>query len=357
MKNLQKYIYLIVCLFCLTACPTPPPEPEDELPQTQDRFFVLCEGLFNLNNGTLAYWNQDRWISKKYFLQQNQRGLGDTPNDIQVYGNKLYMLVNVSSQIEVVDLHSGLSIKQIPLFLEDGRARQPRHIAFHQDKAYITCFDGSVARLDTAQLIIDANVPVGRHPEGIAVANGKLYVANSGGLDNPHYDNTVSVIDIASFREIKKIQVADNPYKVYSDAQGDIYVNSRGDYNELDYCLQKIDSQSDELIKTFDNLQVLNFTIQGNIAYLYDFDFGSKSSEIFVMDTQSDQVVRKQFMTDGTIIETPYGLSVNPKNGDVFICEAYNYLTQGDVLCFSSDGKLKYRLSDVGLNPNAVIVW
>ncbi|MBO5977111.1 MAG: YncE family protein, partial [Bacteroidales bacterium] len=72
---------------------------------------------------------------------------------------------------------------------------------------------------------------------------------------------------------------------------------------------------------------------------------------------QSDQVVRKQFITDGTIIETPYGLSVNPQNGDVFICEAYNYLTQGDVLCFSSDGKLKYRLSDVGLNPNAVIVW
>ncbi|MBO5718173.1 MAG: hypothetical protein J6R71_00905, partial [Bacteroidales bacterium] len=64
MKNLQKYIYLIVCLFCLTACPTPPPEPEDRLPQTQDRFFVLCEGLFNLNNGTLAYWNKDRWISK-----------------------------------------------------------------------------------------------------------------------------------------------------------------------------------------------------------------------------------------------------------------------------------------------------
>ena len=60
MKNIQKYIYLIVCLFCLTACPTPP-EPEDELPQTQDRFFVLCEGLFNLNNGTLAATVTEGW--------------------------------------------------------------------------------------------------------------------------------------------------------------------------------------------------------------------------------------------------------------------------------------------------------
>lgn len=365
MKNKSLHIIflslLLACCSCEEWCSKRPQVPED-LPQTQDRFYVLCEGLIHLNNGTLAYWDKNQWISKDYFAQQNQRGLGDTPNDIKIYGNKLYLVVNVSSQIEVLDVQSGISLKQIPLFLEDEsskekRARQPRHIAFHEDKAYITCFDGSVARLDTASLSIDANVRVGRHPEGIAVANGKLYVANSGGLDYPDYDNTISVIDIASFSEIKKIQVADNPYKVYADSQGDIYVNSRGDYGENDYCLQKIDSQNDELVYTFPHLPVLNFILVEDFAYLYDFDFNSKTSAIFVMDMIDDSIVRKKFITDGTELNTPYGISVNPFNGDVFLCDAYNYLSQGDVLCFSPDGTLKYRLKDVGLNPNAVIVW
>lgn len=361
MKNNHLYIYLLAFLLTLTSCEEwfhqGPQHKEENLPQTQDRFYVLCEGLFNLNNASLAYWDRNHWVSKEYFREQNLRGLGDTSNDIQAYGSKLYIIVNVSSQIEVVDLQSGLSLKQIPLFSEKDRPRQPRHICFHNDKAYITCFDGKVVRLDTASLNIDAEVNVGRHPEGIAVANGKLYVANSGGLDYPDYDNTISVIDIASFSEIKKIQVADNPYKVFADTQGDIYVNSRGDYDKTDYRLQKIDSQEDVLVETFNDLHVLNFTVSGDIAYLYDFNFGSKQTDVFVMDLQNDRIIRQDFITDGTSLETPYGLSVNPYTGDVFICEAYNYCVQGDVLCFSPDGKLKYRLNDIGLNPNAVIVW
>ena len=37
-----------------------------------------------------------------------------------IYGSKLYIVVNVSSQIEVVDLQSGKSVKQIPMLSENG---------------------------------------------------------------------------------------------------------------------------------------------------------------------------------------------------------------------------------------------
>ncbi len=357
MKHHLLYSLLLASLLACTACDKlSNKESESDQAANNDRFYVLCEGLFNLNNGTLAYWD-GKQLEDCRFRNANGRGLGDTPNDIQAYGGKLYLVVNVSSQIEVVDLQSGCSIKQIPLFLENDRPRQPRYICFHQDKAYITCFDGSVARLDTATLEIDANLAVGRHPEGLAVANGKLYVANSGGLDNPNYDRTLSVIDLDSFTETKRIEVAMNPYKVHSDSHGNIYVNSRGNYQDEDYCLQKIDTQADTLVKTYPNLKVLNFTVSGDIAYLYDFNFGSKQGDIFVFDLAGDSLLRERFICDNTKVETPYGLSVNPKNGDVFVCEAYNYVSQGDVLCFQADGHLRYRISDVGLNPNTVVVW
>ena len=104
-----------------------------------------------------------------YFRSLNRRGLGDTANDMAIYGEKLYIVVNVSSQIEVIDLQSGLSLKQIPMLTENGSSRQPRFITFHKDKAYVCSYDGTVARIDTTSLTIEGYAKVGRNPDGICV--------------------------------------------------------------------------------------------------------------------------------------------------------------------------------------------
>jgi len=69
--------------------------------------YILCEGLFNMNNSTLSYYdfNKSEMLSfqdsdKKgtdktsydYFKMANGRKLGDTANDLQRYGSKLYSL-------------------------------------------------------------------------------------------------------------------------------------------------------------------------------------------------------------------------------------------------------------------------
>lgn len=89
--------------------------------------------------------------------------MGDTANDMALYGGKLYIVVNVSSTIEVIDFQTGVSIKQIPMLAENGSSRQPRHITFHKDKAYVCSYDGTVARIDTTSLEIDALTKAGRN--------------------------------------------------------------------------------------------------------------------------------------------------------------------------------------------------
>ena len=72
--------------------------------------YILSEGLFNLNNSSLALYSfKNNQLNTDYFRSINRRGLGDTANDMGIYGSKLYIVVNVSSQIEVVDLQSGKS--------------------------------------------------------------------------------------------------------------------------------------------------------------------------------------------------------------------------------------------------------
>jgi YVTN family beta-propeller protein len=65
-------------------------------------------------------------------------------------------------------------------------------------------------------------IAVGQNPEGLAVSNGKLYVANSGGLNFPDVDSTVSVIDLTTHTELLKITVGKNPGGVCVDSEGDV---------------------------------------------------------------------------------------------------------------------------------------
>ena len=321
--------------------------------------YILSEGLFNLNNSSLTRYSfRTHQLKTNYFSTINKRGLGDTANDIALYGNKLYIVVNVSSTLEVVDFTTGQSIKQIPMRTENGSSRQPRHIAFHKDKAYVCSFDGTVARIDTTSLEIEATVKAGRNPESLCVQNEKLYVSNSGGLDYTEgigVDNTVSVIDLASFTEIKKITVGPNPGCILPDSENFVYVATHGkNIVERDYHLVKINSHTDEVERIFDE-KVMNFAIQGNVGYLYNYNYQTEDASIKMFNLQTGETIREHFITDGTQIHTPYGIHINPYSGNIYITEAYSYTVTGDVLCFNQNGQLQFRLNRIGLNPNTVV--
>ncbi|MDR0892807.1 MAG: YncE family protein [Mediterranea sp.] len=321
--------------------------------------YVLSEGLFNQNNSTLARYSFAKGQrTDNYFQLNNRRGLGDTANDLALYGSKLYIVVNVSSTVEVVDFATGQSLRQIKMADDEGRARQPRYITFYGDKAYVCSFDGTVARIDTTSMDIDGLVRVGRNPDGICVQNGKLYVSNSGGLDYNTaggVDNTVSVVDIPTFRETKKITVGYNPGKIQSGIDNDVYVVSRGArIMEGDYRLQRIDCTTDAVVRTYDE-PVLNFALDGPVAYIYTHNYNTKESAIKVLDLNAGTVLRDNFITDGTTISTPYAIQINPLSSNLYITDARNYTVWGDVYCFDLEGRLRFRLQKIGLNPNKLV--
>ena len=257
------YIVLVWCLALLSGCndmhdfPRDPWQPDVQEPAM---LYVLCEGLFNMNNSTLARYDlEDGTVDTDYFRSANKRGLGDTANEMKEHDGRLFIVVNVSSRIEVVDLKSGVSVQQLPLFDENGVARQPRQLILHEGKGYVSCFDGHVLRIDMGRLEVDGVCRVGRNPEGLCVANGKLYVANSGGLDYPNYDNRVSVVDLQRFEEMYTIEVAKNPGDVHAYSQGDVYVSSRGDYGDIPSSFHKIDTELDKVVRTFEMVLALKF--------------------------------------------------------------------------------------------------
>lgn len=352
-QNTPKTIILLLSLLvvCAFSCEKPDPVEEPAVVPVEvvsRGAYVLSEGLMDHNNSSLLFYDFDKGTTTDAFLAANNRGLGDTGNDLQIYGSKMYCVVNISETVEIMETKTAKSLKQISL-----SGRQPRRIAFDGGYAYVCCFDGAVVKIDTATMEVTATAQAGSNPDGICVANGKLYVANSGGLNYPNYGNTVTVFDLATFSPIKDITVVINPTRMAADSQGDVYVVSNGNYGDVPMTFQRIDSQTDELVQTFD-FAVTNFTISGNLCYFYHYNYSTQQCAVKVMDVLTEQIVNEQFVSDGTSLTTPYGIAVNPDNGDVYLTDAYQYSTNGDVICFGADGHKKFSF-EAGVCPSCIV--
>ncbi len=356
MKNLFFYLTMFSVLL-LTACAevNDPGGDDDLLPREAKKLLILNEGGMGHNNSTLVSYDLSTGTTDKdYFRTVNKRGLGDTGNDMLKYGSKLYVAVNVSGTIEVIDAASGKSIRQIPMKTEGGASKEPRQLASYNGKVYVTSFDDTVTRIDTATLMIDGTVAVGQDPEGIAIRNNRIYVANSGGLNWANgYDNTVSVVDVTTFREEKKIVIGVNPGVVRIDGQGDIYVSVTGDYSTNPGVFRKIDAGTGDVVTIAGINAPGKFVMAGNTAYIINGSYGNPY-RVIVYDCLNEQIITESFITDDTAVGTIHNLSVDAFSGDVFITET-DYITPGTLRCFDKNGKLKYTLPAVGINPSVVV--
>lgn len=324
-----------------------------ETPQSISQVYVLCQGVWGMNNSTLYNWNvKEEKSTLCLFTEKNGRGLGDTGNDMELYGGKLYVVMNVSNTVEVVDVRTGVSLKQIPMVNGDGTGRQPRYACSGNGKVYVCAFDGSVSRIDTASLEIDALATAGRSPDGICRSNGKIYVSNSGGMDYPNYDRTVSVIDENTFTLVATVEVGLNPYRMGVDKKGNVYVCTRGDYGQTCGNFYRINSRTDQVDKTFD-IPVQNFCMVDNMAYCYYSD-NNGGSRLGVLDLDLENWADEDFVSDGTQVQTPYFIAEYA--GDIYVGDAKDYVSSGNVYCFTKEGKCRYKLENVGLLPAAMAV-
>lgn len=355
-NSLLLLSFLSILLLFFTSCRGDEPVSVPRDIMVSSGFYLLNEGNKGNNMATLDYYSYDE---NKYFLniyaERNPaivKELGDVGNDLQIYGNRLYAVINCSNFIEVTDLKTTKHIGTIQI-------PSCRYIVFHKNKAYVSSYasadgtdlyakQGYVAQIDTASLRVERIVAVGSQPEEMAIIGEKLYVANSMCVPTGELDHTVSVIDLNSFTEIKKIDVAPNLHRIKADRYGYIYVSSRGDYYNGKSDLFMIDSRTDE-VKGALSIPVNNMCISGDSLYIVSKEFnyitGYSESVYAIADTRTQKIVTRNFISDGTdsSIDIPYGIAVNPVSKEIFITDAKDFITPGKVYCFTPEGKKKWE--------------
>ena len=371
MKTVRKILFLpLLCLAVLFACreielvvpteyellPGVPIDP-DARPAGM---YLLNEANMGSNKSSIDYVDfRNAYYVRNIYAERNPevvKELGDVGNDIQIYGNKLYAVINCSNKVEVMDYQTAKRIGQIDI-------PNCRFIKFAGRYAYVTSYAGPVeinpnyeqigyvARVDTATLKVVNRCLVGYQPDELEIVDGKIYVANSGGYmgagETSGYERTVSVIDIYTFTEERRIDVAYNLERIKADRRGDLWVSSRGDYKGLPARLFFIDRKKQQVTDTIP-IAATNYWIDDDLLYVYGTEWSYITNDwnisYSIVNTVTHEIVTRNIITDGTNkeIEMPYGIMVDPETKDIYITDAGNYVTPGALYCFDKYGKKKW---------------
>lgn len=369
-RNLFFFVYFLPLLMVATSCREDElvvPTEYDIIPETPSEstrirgFYLVNEGNMGSNKCTLDYFDYFTGLyARNFYAERNPtviKELGDVGNDIGIYGSKMYVVVNCSHKVEVLDARSGVRLGQIDI-------PNCRYVRFHRGKAYVSAYvgpvlidpnapKGAVYEVDTASIQVTRKVIVGYQPEEMEVVDDYMYVANSGGYRAPDYDNTVSVIQMIDFKQIRQIEVGINLHRLKKDSYKQLWVSSRGDYMGRPSRLYVLDSKNPyNRMEVTDTIPVAcsNMAIRGDSLYYYATEWNNFTAtnaiSYGIINVRTHEIVSTNFITDGTDrdIIIPYGIAVHPETGDIFVTDAKNYVSSGTLYCFGRDGRKKWSV-------------
>lgn len=342
--------------------------------------YVLNEGNMGSNKSTLDYLDLSATDSTVHYLRNiySERNpstvmsLGDVGNDCQIYGSRLWLVINCSNKVEVARAADAVRI---------GKVNIPncRYVTFSGGFAYVSSYVGSVAtpgssplgsvyQVDTLTLQKVDSVSVGYQPEEMAIVGGRLYVANSGGyqgMTGQGYESTVSVVDLSTMTECDRVEVAPNLHHLKTDRHGQLWVTSRGNYIDLDSRLYWLAPGADGRMQVGGELQqpVSDLCIVGDSLYFY----GSQWSEVTMTNTvtygivnvRTHQVVSTSLSAAPEVgrMRMPYGIIVNPLHRDFYLMDAKNYVSSGELLHFLPDGTFDWKVRTGDIPGHAAFVF
>ncbi|WP_460925678.1 DUF5074 domain-containing protein [Pontibacter brevis] len=345
---------LLTSTFAFTSCDNDSDGPSGAY--AEDGVFVTNEGNFTQSNGSVSYYNTNsQQVQNGIFAKENNgQLLGDVIQDMDIQGERAFIVANNSNKIEVVNASTFKSVGvieglQLPRYFE----------ALNNQKGYVTetvDYSGSTGRvsvIDLSTYTVTNTIEVGIQPEQLLIAGDKLYVANSG-------SNTVIVINTATDAVESTIPVSDVPKSLALDRNNNIWVLSAGkvsytpDWTAIDYSQTTAGALSMITAGTQD-VQTYTFgsnqSQPGNLAIN---DSGDRLYFTYDGGTFEQSITATSLPTTPIIDRSFYGLGVDPDNGYIYGGDPNGFTGDGTVYIYRPDGT-KVGEFRAGIAPNGFV--
>ncbi len=356
MKNLLYSFYLLLlALAVFTSCTKDDPEIIES--EAVKSAYIINYGNFGSGGASITkYDSENDLIFNNYFETQND-GF-ELLSNIQyagLYNDSIYLVGNSNDQLIVLDT----LFKQTRNGISEDLAN-PRYFVGNGDCLYISCLgetpnwttmpDSYIAVFDTksGKVINTIDVPGG--PEGLAIANQKLYVALN-------YVQKIAVIDLTDHSlnyietpAVSSYFIKDKDENLYvsfvrslSSETGLGYINTTSDKLDNTYLFDGISTSYGSILSAnadFSKIYVL--------ASAYDEDFNLSGS------VQSFDVATGIFSSLITDIAGPTGVVTNPFDNNIYVLCAESVTEGGLLKIYAEDGVFKKEYN-TGISPTMAV--
>lgn len=328
--RLQHTLIVAVALLAVGCIKYGAPALERFDTRASSGVFVLCEGNFMYGNASLGYYDTATGeVQNNIFFRANGARLGDVAQSVTLYEGLLYVVVNNSGVVYVMNPDT---------FEVQGIIRNlvsPRYIHFVSDeKAYITdLYAGKITIVNSQTLAVTGTIDTGAHKstERMAQWGRYLFVACWS------YDDTVLVIDTQTDEIVREIGVGKQPDSVVADCNGKVWCLANGGLSaDAQPALCRIDAATQSVEHTFllprgSAPAKLCADAEGRTLYFLN-------EGVWEMSVDAEQLPAKPIVESrGTIY---YGLAVEPRTGEIYVADAIDYVQAGTVYRYSRTAEL-----------------
>lgn len=362
MKKFLKYFtILFFALTVLSSCDKndePDPYPSDQIKGC----YVVNYGSFGHGGASISKYDYTTGtMTNNYYKTQNS-GLELLSNIqyIYKYNDQIFMTGNALDQLITVD----------PLFVQSkngvtDKFENPRSCVANGDYLYVSCWganpnwstmpDTYIAKYNIKTRIVEKKISLPGGPEGLEIANGKLYAALN-------YKKAVAVINLST-ESINYIETPAVTSYFIKDNSGNLYVSLISSYaapsqtNGLGF----VNTSTDKLAATYALANV-------STEYSSVIATNNDKSKIYVVTSEYDanwnlsgavsvfDVASKTFSAQSLIsnISGPKGITVNPEDGNIYLFTGESVTGAGLMKIYKPSGEF-VKQESVGASPSMAI--
>lgn len=327
---MYKIIFFLLVIFSSCNKKEVGPQYIDGTPYYKEKggkVVISCEGNFGWGNASISVYNtKTNQVFNNVFNTQNNQPIGDVLQSSSLFNGDLFLVVNNSNKIEVIDT-SNFSIKGTITGLVS-----PRYfLGITPSKAYVSdLHSNKITIVNPSNFQKTGYIDVSAWTEQMILYNQYVYVAQKG-------TNQVLVIDSQNDMAIDSITVGREPNSLVLDAFNNIWVLCSGGVNETTPSLCLINTINNTVIKelVFNsiNQSPSNLQIDTSKTNLYYINNGIYKQSISLNNIDYNS---KILQTNGIF----YGLGINPFNSEIYISDAIDYIQQGKVYRYSNSLEL-----------------
>ncbi|MCX6239545.1 MAG: YncE family protein [Bacteroidia bacterium] len=308
--------------------------------------FIVNEGNFMYGNASLSFYDPaTRKVQNDLFYNTNGLPLGDVAQSMVISDNLGYIVINNSGKIYVINTSDGKYVGKIT------GLTSPRYIHFvNSEKAYITdLYAGQITIVNPKSYQITGVILTPGHAstEQIVQWNDFLFVSCWS------FDNTILVIDTRTDAVAGEIKTGKQPGGLVIDKNNKIWTLCDGGWSKSGTTsripmLQRIDPVTRTIEKSFS----LSADAKPSRLAIND----TRDSLLFINDGIWKIGVNQETISGHPFLSTAnhlyYSLAVDPKNSELYLSDAIDYMQRGVIYRYSPLGA-KIDSFKTGIIPGA----